>query len=164
MKSKFNLSEIEIAIKDIKYLKALKATTQQIEITKKVLANNYSPSDGKFCKDDSSDDFKYPFYVGFFEGENMKYIFENSIMLWFPAFYLVGACFNKSLSTTDYQEWEDNDMDWVNTENERINTMIVDFKKNQFQISNIRISHLNKKLLINGKFNKNKIEINIKKD
>jgi len=42
--------------------------------------------------------------------------------------------------------------------------MIVDFKKNQFEISNIRISHLNKKLLINGKFNKNKIEINIKKD
>ena len=37
IKSKFNLSEIEVAIKDIKYLKALKATTHEIEITKKVL-------------------------------------------------------------------------------------------------------------------------------
>ena len=63
MKTKFNLSEIEVAIKDIKHLKALKATNKEIEITKKVLENNYSPSDGKFCQDDSSDNFKYPFYV-----------------------------------------------------------------------------------------------------
>jgi hypothetical protein len=73
MKTKFNLSEIEVAIKDIKHLKALKAlkaSNKEIEITKKVLENSYSPSDGKFCQDDSSDNFKYPFYVGFFAKEN----------------------------------------------------------------------------------------------
>ncbi len=163
MKTKFNLNEIEVAIKDIKHLKALKATNKEIEITKKVLENNYSPSDGKFCQDDSSDNFKYPFYVGFFAKENMKFIFENPIMLWFPAFYLVGACLSESLNPNDYDKWTDNDMDWTNTETERINLMMVDFKKNEFEISGVNLSHLNKELLIKRKFNKNKIEINIKK-
>ena len=164
METNFNLSEIEVAIKDIKYLKELNATNDEIEITKKVLKNNYSPSNTKFCQDDSSDNFKYPFYVGFFEKENMKLIFENPIMLWFPAFYLVGECLSKSLNLDDYGEWEDNDMDWENTETERINSMMVVFKKNEneFEISNVKLSHLNKELLIKGKFNKNKIEINIK--
>jgi len=54
-------------------------------------------------------------------------------------------------------------MDWTNTETERINLMMVDFKKNEFEISGVNLSHLNKELLIKGKFNKNKIEINIKK-
>ena len=164
METNFNLSEIEVAIKDIKYLKELNATNDEIEITKKVLKNNYSPSNTKFCQDDSSDNFKYPFYVGFFEKENMKFIFENPIMLWFPAFYLVGECLSKSLNLDDYGEWEDNDMDWENTETERINSMMVVFKKNEneFEISNVKLSHLNKELLIKGKFNKNKIEINIK--
>ena len=162
METNFNLSEIEVAIKDIKYLKELNATNDEIEITKKVLKNNYSPSNTKFCQDDSSDNFKYPFYVGFFERENMKFIFENPIMLWFPAFYLVGECLSKSLSPDDYAEWEDNDMDWENTETERINSMMVVFKKNKFQISNVKVSHLNKEFLIMGKFNRNKIEINIK--
>jgi hypothetical protein len=162
METNFNLSEIEVAIKDIKYLKELNATNDEIEITKKVLKNNYSPSNTKFCQDDSSDNFKYPFYVGFFEKENMKLIFENPIMLWFPAFYLVGECLSKSLNLDDYGEWEDNDMDWENTETERINSMMVVFKKNEFQISNVKLSHLNKEFLIMGKFNRNKIEINIK--
>ena len=60
------------------------------------------------------------------------------------------------------EEWEDNDMDWENTETERINSMMVVFKKNKFQISNVKVSHLNKEFLIMGKFNRNKIEINIK--
>ena len=54
-------------------------------------------------------------------------------------------------------------MDWTNTETERINLMMVDFKKNEFEISGVNLSHLNKELLIKGKFNKNKIVINIKK-
>ena len=162
METNFNLSEIEVAIKDIKYLKELNATNDEIEITKKVLKNNYSPSNTKFCQDDSSDNFKYPFYVGFFEKENMKLIFENPIMLWFPAFYLVGECLSKSLNLDDYGEWEDNDMDWENTETERINSMVVTFTKNEFKISNVILSHINKELIINGKFNKDKIEINIK--
>ena len=162
METNFNLSEIEVAIKDIKYLKELNATNDEIEITKKVLKNNYSPNNTKFCQDDSSDNFKYPFYAGFFEKENMKLIFENPIMLWFPAFYLVGECLSKSFNLDDYGEWEDNDMDWENTETERINSMMVVFKKNKFQISNVKLSHLNKEFLIMGKFNRNKIEINIK--
>ena len=44
MKTKFNLNEIEVAIKDIKHLKALKATNKEIEIFMKtpfkVLDNN----------------------------------------------------------------------------------------------------------------------------
>ena len=35
-------------------------------------------------------------------------------------------------------------------------------EKNEFQISNVKLSHLNKEILITGKFNINKIEINIK--
>ena len=55
-------------------------------------------------------------------------------MLWFPAFYLVGECLNKSLDIDDYNEWEDNDMDWENTETERINSMVVSFTKSEFKI------------------------------
>ena len=161
MKTKFDINEIEIAIRDIEYLKELNATKEEIEITKKVLENNYTDS-LNFIKDDSSDNFKYPFYVGFLEKENIKLIFENPVMLWFPAFYLVGECLNKSLDIDDYNEWEDNDMDWENTETERINSMEVFFKKNEFQISNIKLSHLNKELIINGKFNIDKIDINIR--
>jgi len=69
----------------------------------------------------------------------------------------------KGLNPNDYDKWTDNDMDWTNTETERINLMMVDFKKNEFEISDVNLSHLNKELLIKGKFNKNKIEINIKK-
>ncbi|MDC0232727.1 hypothetical protein OAJ95_02235 [Pelagibacteraceae bacterium] len=162
MKTNFNLDEIEVAIKDTKYLKELNATNNEIEITNKVLKNNYCSGNAKFYQEDSSDNFKYPFYVGFLEKENMKIIFENSIMLWFPAYYLVGECLSKSLNINDYDEWEGNDMDWENTETERINSMLIIFKKNEFQISNVKISHLNNELIINGKFNKDKIEINIK--
>ena len=161
MKTEFDLNEIEVAIRDIEYLKELNATEDEIEITKQVLKNNYSDS-SNFVKDDSSDNFKYPFYVGFLEKENIKLLFENPIMLWFPAFYLVGECLNKSLDIDDYNEWEDNDMDWENTETERINLMEVFFKKNEFQVSNVKLSHLNKELIINGKFNIDKIEINIR--
>ena len=161
MKTEFDLNEIEVAIRDIEYLKELNATEEEIEITKQVLKNNYSDS-SNFVKDDSSDNFKYPFYVGFLEKENIKILFENPIMLWFPAFYLVGECLNKSLDIDDYNEWEDNDMDWENTETERINSMEVFFKKNEFQISNVKLSHLNKELIINGKFNIDKIDINIR--
>jgi hypothetical protein len=93
----------------------------------------------------------------------MRFIFENSIMLWFPAFYLVGTCLKKSLSPNDYEKWEDNDLNWTNTKNERINIMNVEFKESQFEVSNIKLSHLSEELLLKGKFNKNKIEINIKK-
>ena len=161
MKTDFDLNEIEVAIRDIEYLKELNATEEEIEIAKQVLKNNYSDS-SNFVKDDSSENFKYPFYVGFLEKENMKILFENPIMLWFPAFYLVGECLNKSLDIDDYNEWEDNDMDWENTETERINSMEVFFKKNEFQISNVKLSHLNKELIINGKFNIDKIDINIR--
>ena len=155
MKTEFDLNEIEVAIRDIEYLKELNATEEEIEITKQVLKNNYSDS-SNFIKDDSSDNFKYPFYVGFLEKENI-----NPIMLWFPAFYLVGECLNKSLDIDDYNVWEDNDMDWENTETERINSMVVSFTKSEFKISNVKLSHINKELIINGKFNKDKIEIDI---
>ena len=69
---------------------------------------------------------------------------------------------NKSLDIDDYNEWEDNDMDWENTETERINSMVVSFTKSEFKISNVKLSHINKELIINGKFNKDKIEIDIK--
>ena len=161
MKTDFDLNEIEVAIRDIGYLKELNATEDEIEITKQFLKNNYSDR-SNFVKDDSSDNFKYPFYVGFLEKENIEILFENPIMLWFPAFYLVGECLNKSLDIDDYNEWEDNDMDWENTETERINSMEVFFKKNEFQISNVKLSHLNKELIINGKFNIDKIDINIR--
>ena len=161
MKNNFDINEIEVAIRDIEYLKELNATEEEIEITKQVLKNNYSDS-SNFVKDDSSDNFKYPFYVGFLEKENIKILFENPIMLWFPAFYLVGECLNKSLDIDDYNEWEDNDMDWENTETERINSIVVTFTKSEFKISNVKLSHINKELIINGKFNKDKIEIDIK--
>ena len=151
MKTEFDLNEIEVAIRDIEYLKELNATEEEIEITKQVLKNNYSDS-SNFVKDDSSDNFKYPFYVGLLEKENIKILFENPIMLWFPAFYLVGECLNKSLDIDDYNEWEDNDMDWENTETERINSMVVSFTKSEFKISNVKLSHINKELIINGKF------------
>ena len=61
MKTEFDLNEIEVAIRDIEYLKELNATEEEIEITKQVLKNNYSDS-SNFVKDDSSDNFKYPFY------------------------------------------------------------------------------------------------------
>jgi len=160
MKKTFDINEIEVAIRDIEYLKELNATEQEIEITKNVLENNYSNS-SNFIKDDSSDNFKYPFYLGFLEKENIKFIFENPIMLWFPAFYLVGECLNNSLEEDDYNEWEDNDLDWENTETERINSMIINFTKDEFKISNVKLSHLNKEILITGKFNTNKIDVTI---
>mgnify|MGYP001459133147 CR=1 FL=1 len=156
MKTDFDLNEIEVAIRDIVYLKELNATEEEIEITKQVLKNNYSDS-SNFVKDDSSENFKYPFYVGFLEKENMKILFENPIMLWFPAFYLVGECLNKSLDIDDYNEWEDNDLDWENTKTERINSMQVNFYLDEFQISNIKLSNLNKEIIVSGKFNKDKI-------
>ena len=158
MKTKFDINEIEIAIRDIEYLKELNATKEEIEITKKVLENNYTDS-LNFIKDDSSDNFKYPFYVGFLEKENIKLIFENPVMLWFPAFYLVGECLNKSLDIDDYNEWEDNDLDWENTKTERINSMQVNFYLDEFQISNIKLSNLNKEIIVSGKFNKDKINV-----
>ena len=48
-------------------------------------------------------------------------------MLWFPAFYLAGACLSESLNPNDYDKWTDNDMDWTNTETERINLIPKDF-------------------------------------
>ena len=60
MKNNFDLYEIEVAIRDIEYLKELNATEDEIEITKQVLKNNY-PDSSNFVKDDSSDNFKYPF-------------------------------------------------------------------------------------------------------
>lgn len=158
MKTDFDLKEIEVAIRDIEYLKELNATEEEIEITKQVLKNNYSDS-SNFVKDDSSENFKYPFYVGFLEKENMKILFENPIMLWFPAFYLVGECLNKSLDIDDYNEWEDNDLDWENTKTERINSMQVNFYLDEFQISNIKLSNLNKEIIVSGKFNKDKINV-----
>ncbi len=158
MKTDFDLNEIEVAIRDIVYLKELNATEEEIEITKQVLKNNYSDS-SNFVKDDSSENFKYPFYVGFLEKENMKILFENPIMLWFPAFYLVGECLNKSLDIDDYNEWEDNDLDWENTKTERINSMQVNFYLDEFQISNIKLSNLNKEIIVSGKFNKDKINV-----
>ena len=162
MKNNFDINEIEVAIKDTKYLKELNATNDEIEITNKVLKNNYCSGNDEFYQEDSSDNFKYPFYVGFLKRENMKIIFDNPIMLWFPAYYLVGECLSKSLNINDYGEWEENDLDWENTETERINSMLIIFKKNEFQISNVKLSHLNKEIIITGKFNINKIEINIK--
>ena len=44
MKTEFDLNEIEVAIRDIEYLKELNATEEEIEITKQVLNNNYSES------------------------------------------------------------------------------------------------------------------------
>ena len=158
MKTDFDLNEIEVAIRDREYLKELNATEEEIEITKQVLKNNYSDN-SNFVKDDSSESFKYPFYVGFLEKENMKILFENPIMLWFPAFYLVGECLNKSLDIDDYNEWEDNDLDWENTKTERINSMQVNFYLDEFQISNIKLSNLNKEIIVSGKFNKDKINV-----
>ena len=158
MKTNFDLNEIEVAIRDIEYLKELNATEEEIEIAKQVLKNNYSDF-SNFVKDDSSENFKYPFYVGFLEKENMKILFENPIMLWFPAFYLVGECLNKSLDIDDYNEWEDNDLDWENTKTERINSMQVNFYLDEFQISNIKLSNLNKEIIVSGKFNKDKINV-----
>ncbi len=158
MKTNFDLNEIEVAIRDIEYLKELNAAEEEIEIAKQVLKNNYSDS-SNFVKDDSSENFKYPFYVGFLEKENMKILFENPIMLWFPAFYLVGECLNKSLDIDDYNEWEDNDLDWENTKTERINSMQVNFYLDEFQISNIKLSNLNKEIIVSGKFNKDKINV-----
>ena len=64
MKNNFDINEIEVAIKDTKYLKELNATNNEIEITNKVLKNNYCSGNAKFYQEDSSDNFKYPFYVG----------------------------------------------------------------------------------------------------
>ena len=80
----------------------------------------------------------------------MKIIFDNPIMLWFPAYYLLGECLSKSININDYSEWEDNDMDWENTETERINSMVVTFTKNEFKISNVILSHINKQRLANN--------------
>jgi hypothetical protein len=162
MINNFDINEIEVAIRDTKYLRELNATNDEIEITKKVLKNNYCSGNDEFYQEDSSDNFKYPFYIGFLKKENMKIIFDNPIMLWFPAYYLVGECLCKSINANDYSEWEDNDMDWENTETERINSMVVTFTKSEFKISNVKLSHINKELIINGKFNKDKIEIDIK--
>ena len=102
MINNFDINEIEVAIRDTKYLRELNATNDEIEITKKVLKNNYCSGNDEFYQEDSSDNFKYPFYIGFLKKENMKIIFDNPIMLWFPAYYLVGECLCKSINANYY--------------------------------------------------------------
>ena len=158
MKTKLDLKQAEVAIKDPNYLKHQKASKKEIAIAQEIIKGKY----GKFPKADDSDNFKFPYYEGVLKGKDMLMIFDNSKILWFPQYFLLYACLEKSISQGEIDKWQESDFDWENGEYERENFESVEFKKNSIEV-NFYSSTEEQNYKVKGEFKSNKIEVNIKK-
>ena len=157
MKNIYSLDEIEVAIKDPKYLEH-QNHTKLISIADEVVTGKF----GEFIEADDSDNFKFPYYEGFLEGKDMNIIFKNNEILWFPQFYILNACLDKILSQEELDDWQENDFDWTNEEYERTNSICIEFKENSFE-SKFFLSSKSTDFNIIGQFRNNKIDLEIEK-
>ena len=107
--SEIILSEIEVAIKDPKYLEH-QNHTKLVSVANEIIKGKF----GEFIEADDSDNFKFPYYEGFLEGKDMGIIFKNNEILWFPQFYILNACLDKMLSQEEIDDWQETDFDWTN--------------------------------------------------
>ena len=82
MKNIYSLDEIEVAIKDPKYLEH-QNHTKLVSTADEIVKGKF----GEFVIADDSDNFRFPYYEGFLQGEDMNIIFKYSDILWFPQFY-----------------------------------------------------------------------------
>ena len=158
MKTKFTLKEIEVAIKDPNYLKYQNASKKEIAVAEEIIKGKYE----KFLKADDCDNFKFPYYEGILKGKDMSMIFNNSKILWFPQYFLLNACLEKSVSQDKIDKWQESDFDWENAEYERENFTSVEFKKNSFEVDFYFTSE-DQNYRIDAQLKSNKIEVAINK-
>jgi hypothetical protein len=154
--SEIILSEIEVAIKDPKYLEH-QNHAKLVSVANEIVEGKF----GEFIEADDSDNFKFPYYEGFFEGKDMGIIFKNNEILWFPQFYILNACLDKMLSQEEIDDWQETDFDWTNEEYERTNSVGIDFKENSFE-SKFFLSSNSKDFTAIGQFKNDKIYVIIK--
>ena len=155
--SEIILDEIEVAIKDPKYLKH-QNLTKSVSVVNEIIEGKF----GEFVEADDSDNFKFPYYEGFLEGKDMSIIFKNNEILWFPQFYILNACLDKILSQEEIDSWQETDFDWTNEEYERTNSVGIEFKENSFE-SKFYISSKSSFFNLIGQFKNNKINLEINK-
>ena len=156
MKNIYSLDEIEVAIKDPKYLEH-QNHAKLVSVANEIVEGKF----GEFIEADDSDNFKFPYYEGFFEGKDMGIIFKNNEILWFPQFYILNACLDKMLSQEEIDDWQETDFDWTNEEYERTNSVGIDFKENSFE-SKFFLSSNSKDFTAIGQFKNDKIYVTIK--
>jgi len=154
--SEIILSEIEVAIKDPKYLED-QNHTKLVSVANEIIKGKF----GEFIEADDSDNFKFPYYEGFLEGKDMGIIFKNNEILWFPQVYILNACLDKMLSQEEIDDWQETDFDWTNEEYERTNSVDVDFKENSFE-SKFFLSSKSKDFTAIGQFKNDKIIVKIR--
>ena len=154
--SEIILSEIEVAIKDPKYLEH-QNHAKLVSVANEIVEGKF----GEFIEAYDSDNFKFPYYEGFFEGKDMGIIFKNNEILWFPQFYILNACLDKILSQEEIDDWQETDFDWTNEEYERTNSVGIDFKENSFE-SKFFLSSNSKDFTAIGQFKNDKIYVIIK--
>ena len=154
--SEIILSEIEVAIKDPKYLEH-QNHAKLVSVANEIVEGKF----GEFIEADDSDNFKFPYYEGFFEGKDMGIIFKNNEILWFPQFYILNACLDKMLSQEEIDDWQETDFDWTNEEYERTNSVGIDFKENSFE-SKFFLSSNSKDFTAICQFKNDKIYVIIK--
>ena len=157
MKNSLTLKEIDVAIKDPKYLKH-QNHTKLISVANEIIEGKI----GEFVKADDSDNFKFPYYEGFLQGKDMDMIFKCSDILWFPQFYILNACLDKILSQEEIDDWQETDFDWTNEEYERTNSISVEFKKDSFE-SKFFLSSKDINFTAIGQFKNNKIDVKIER-
>ena len=156
MKNSLTLKEIDVAIKDPKYLKH-QNHAKLIPIANEIIVGIF----GKFEKADDSDNFKFPYYEGLLKGKDMEMIFKYSDILWFPQFYILSACLDEILPQEEIDDWQDTDFDWTNEEYERTNSISVEFKKDSFE-TEFFLSSKDRNFTTIGQFKNNKIDVKIK--
>ena len=154
--SEIILDEIEIAIKDPKYLEH-QNHTKLVSVANEIVEGKF----GEFIEADDSDNFKFPYYEGLLKGKDMEMIFKHSDVLWFPQFYILSSCLEKILPQKDVDAWQETDFDWTNEEYERENFTSVEFKKNSFE-TEFFLTSKDRNFTTIGQFKNNKIEVKIK--
>jgi hypothetical protein len=153
--SEIILDEIEIAIKDPKYLEH-QNHTKSVSVVNEIIEGKF----GEFVEADDSDNFKFPYYEGFLEGKDMSIIFKNNEILWFPQFYILNSCLDKILSQEEIDDWQETDFDWTNEEYERTNSVGIEFKENSFN-SKFYLSSKSKDFTVIGHFKNDNIVVEI---
>ena len=154
--SEIIFDEIEVAIKDPKYLEH-QNHTKLVSVVNEIIEGKF----GEFIEADDSDNFKFPYYEGYLEGKDMNLIFKNNEILWFPQFYILNACLEKILSQEEIDNWQETDFDWTNEEYERTNSVGIEFKENSFE-TKFYLSSKSKDFTAIGQFKNDKIVVEIK--
>ena len=151
--SEIILDEIEVAIKDPKYLEH-QNHTKLVSVVNEIIEGKF----GEFIEADDSDNFKFPYYEGYLKGKDMNLIFKNNEILWFPQFYILNAYLEKILSQEEMDNWQETDFDWTNEEYERTNSVGIEFKENSFE-TKFYLSSKSKDFKAIGQFKNDKIVV-----